>query len=154
MCQNHKDDAPFIANCGKMNIFYFLLPLLGWIIAADTAFSPPIHVSGMAKFDDNIPASHRTRDNHESWRTRTAIGMSGTDEADGFKQDDSDSDPDLLGVYVDGFPLPKIPSREDDDELLASIRRLLRVQPIDTWQAPGEISAERPLRVIIVRVEV
>ncbi len=73
------------------------------------------------------------------------LGMSGTDEADGFFED---SNPDLLGVHVDGFPLPKIRAREDDDKLLASIRRI-PVTRIDEWQPPGEINGERPLRVII-----
>jgi hypothetical protein len=133
-----------------MNIFKSFLPLLvgGWIVVvSDAAFSPPIHsfVSG-TKSNENIPFSYVSSDNDKLWRTQTIIAMSGTDETDGFMDDNPD--PDLLGVYVDGFPLPKIPSRDDDDELLASIRRV-PLQPIDTWQAPGEINYERPLRVII-----
>ena len=61
-------------------------------------------------------------------------------------EDDFDSD--LLGVYVDGFPLPPTPVRDNDDELLADIRRI-PVTPIGTPPAPGTISSTRPLRVII-----
>jgi len=58
-------------------------------------------------------------------------------------------DPDLVGVYVDGFPLPPIPTRIDDDELLASIRRV-PITPIDKPRQRDEaITKDQPLRVII-----
>lgn len=75
----------------------------------------------------------------------------GTDEVNGFVDD-----PDLVGVYVDGFPLPKIHVREDDDELLAFIRcvpvETTHKYSIDEWKPPGELrdnNDEQPVRVII-----
>ena len=70
--------------------------------------------------------------------------MSGTDESDGF----TEPDPDLVGVYVDGFPLPPTPKRHNDEELLASIRQI-PITPMDSPQQPGDINQHRPLRVII-----
>jgi len=74
--------------------------------------------------------------------------MSGTDESDGFTGSMKEADPDLVGVYVDGFPLPPIPKRDDDEELLASIRQI-PITPMDSPQQPGGINQHRPLRVII-----
>ena len=74
-----------------------------------------------------------------------------------FNDDDNDNDdgfsenPDLAGVFVDGFPLPPTPVRSNDKELLADLRRV----PItaDLYEhpfQPGPIDSKtRPLRVLI-----
>jgi zeaxanthin epoxidase len=96
----------------------------------------------------SIDATHTILKTPQPKRKRNAeriLHMFGTDESDGFGEE---SDPDLVGVYVDGFPLPKIPTRTDDEKLLASMRRV-PVQPMESPQPPGEIMKERPLRVII-----
>lgn len=75
--------------------------------------------------------------------------MSGTDENDAaFSKEDEDYDPDLQGVYVDGFPLPPLPIRKDDEELMKSIRKI-PITPLDKPIQPGIISKDRPLKVII-----
>jgi hypothetical protein len=48
--------------------------------------------------------------------------MSGTDESDGFTSIE-DANPDLVGVYVNDFPLPPIPKRHNDEEVLVFIRQ-------------------------------
>ena len=81
------------------------------------------------------------RSNDQTFRkSPTAVPFAPVDE-DSF-------DPDLVGVHVDGFPLPPTPVRDNDDELLASIRRI-PITPLDTPLEPGIISPKRPLRVII-----
>jgi len=63
---------------------------------------------------------------------------------------DDGYNPDTAGVFVDGFPLPPTPSRPDDDELIASLRRV----PITSLDQPlparnlDDPSAQ-PLRVVI-----
>lgn len=63
----------------------------------------------------------------------------------------SPHDPDVLGVYVDGFPLPSIPVRDDDEELLRNIRRI----PLTDLNTPleprslTENNEQAPLRVLI-----
>ena len=42
----------------------------------------------------------------------------------GATEQDQDGDPDLLGVRIDGFPLPPTPVRSDDQELLADLHRV------------------------------
>lgn len=64
--------------------------------------------------------------------------------------DESEYNPDTVGVFVDGFPLPPTPSRPNDDELAASLRRV----PITSLDQPlparnlGDPSTH-PLRVLI-----
>eukprot|EP00977_Amphora_coffeiformis_P027919 scaffold34663_cov205-Amphora_coffeaeformis.AAC.6 len=75
--------------------------------------------------------------------------------------DEFDENPDLVGVHVDGYPLPPTPVRADDDELLAAIRRVPLTEPFDPM-VPRSISVSKdnegegtdssqsqPLRIII-----
>jgi len=61
---------------------------------------------------------------------------------------EADENPDLVGVRVDGFPLPPTPVRDNDKELAAAMRRV-PIRPLDTPLQPGVITTSRPLRVII-----
>ena len=74
---------------------------------------------------------------------KSAIGKSATDD---FRE--VEADPDLVGVFVDGFPLPPIPTRDDDEEKKNRLRRI-PITPINKPQKPGPINPSRPLRVII-----
>ena len=64
--------------------------------------------------------------------------------------DEREYNPDTAGVFVDGFPLPPTPTRPNDDELVASLRRVpitsldqpLPARNLDDPNAP-------PLRVLI-----
>ena len=69
--------------------------------------------------------------------------MSGTDEADGFEDN-----PDVAGVQVDGFPLPPTPVRDNDDAILAAMRRV-PITALDSRLDSRDLTTERPLRVII-----
>ena len=57
-------------------------------------------------------------------------------------------DPDLMGVFVDGFPLPPTPVFENDNELLASMRRI-PITSLDKHIVSGQVSETRPLRVLV-----
>ena len=46
--------------------------------------------------------------------------------------DDYADNPDVSGVFVDGFPLPPTPTRPDDDEHTKSLRRV----PITALDSP------------------
>ena len=64
---------------------------------------------------------------------------------------DDEYNPDTAGVFVYGFPLPPTPSRPNDDELIASLRRV----PITSLEEPlparnlEDPSSAHPLRVLI-----
>jgi len=62
--------------------------------------------------------------------------------------DEYADNPDLTGAFVDGFPLPPTPSRSNDSELLASLRRV-PITPLDQPLPRRNLSPEQPLRVII-----
>lgn len=71
---------------------------------------------------------------------------SGNDDDD--DDDEFEENPDLVGVKVDGFPLPPTPVRADDDDLAAALRRV-PLTPIDVPPPPGGDLTKRPLRVLI-----
>jgi len=52
--------------------------------------------------------------------------MSGSTKATNnyYYEDDDNANPDLVGVHVDGYPLPPTPSRPDDAELLARLQSI------------------------------
>ena len=74
-----------------------------------------------------------------------------------------DANPDLVGVHVDGYPLPPTPSRSDDKELLARLQNVpghdlfctdnnddkLTSPPKSTLFERRTLTAERPLRVLV-----
>ena len=45
--------------------------------------------------------------------------------------DEFDDNPDLSGVYVDGFPLPATPIRTDDAQLQSALRQVPITTPLD-----------------------
>ena len=45
--------------------------------------------------------------------------------------DEFDDNPDLSGVYVDGFPLPATPSHPDDAQLQSALRQVPITTPLD-----------------------
>ena len=64
--------------------------------------------------------------------------------------DEFDDNPDLSGVYVDGFPLPVTPSRPDDALLQSTLRQVPITQldkPLDSKRDLP--TSSQPLRVII-----
>ena len=65
--------------------------------------------------------------------------------------DEFDDNPDLSGVYVDGFPLPATPTRPDDAQLQTALRRVPITPSLD--QPLGSkrdlATSSQPLRVII-----
>ena len=64
--------------------------------------------------------------------------------------DEFDDNPDLSGVYVDGFPLPATPSRSDDAQLQSALRQVPMI-PLDKALDSKRdlITSSQPLRVII-----
>jgi zeaxanthin epoxidase len=54
--------------------------------------------------------------------------------------DNNDDDPDLLGTQIDGFPIPPVPNRDDDEELLASLRRVPIRTSFDAPLSPRSLS--------------
>ena len=86
---------------------------------------------------------------------RGTSGCGGTDSRpthrySSLKDDDYAANPDAAGVFVDGFPLPPTPTRPDDAELAAELRRI-PLSPLDRPLDPNRdlIGSEQPLRVII-----
>lgn len=66
--------------------------------------------------------------------------------------DDYSYNPDTAGVFVDGFPLPPTPTRPNDDELVASLRRVPITsldQPLPARHLAGPSASAQPLRVLV-----
>ena len=60
------------------------------------------------------------------------------------------NNPDVSGVFVNGFPLPPTPTRPDDAELQASLRRVPITSYDDGPLPRRELQqSSQPLRVII-----
>ena len=57
---------------------------------------------------------------------------------------DVEDNPDVLGVKVDGFPLPPTPTRDNDPQLVAEIRKI-PVSPIDKPLQPRQFTKDQPL---------
>jgi len=63
---------------------------------------------------------------------------------DGF-----DENPDLVGVKIEGFPVPPIPVREQDEALQAAMRRVPITSLHEPLKARDLTSTNQPLRVLI-----
>lgn len=61
-----------------------------------------------------------------------------------------ETNPDQTGVYVDGFPLPPTPSRDDDEDLMNNLRKV-PITPLTEPLPPRKLLNEeqRPLTVLI-----
>jgi len=72
-----------------------------------------------------------------------------------FSLSAEDDDPDRLGVRVDGFPLPPLPMRDDDDHFLEQLKSRIpqahtnNNNDIHRPLKSGAISKDRPLRIVI-----
>lgn len=82
-------------------------------------------------------------------RTRISLSTQQTSA----NNDEFADNPDLTGVFVDGFPLPPTPTRPNDVELLSSLRRVPITpldQPLPRRSLLSDPKSEHPpLRVII-----
>lgn len=66
--------------------------------------------------------------------------------------EEEDEDPDLLGTHIEGFPIPPVPQRDNDERLLASIRKIPISQSLDKPMTSRSLTTTKdsqPLRVII-----
>lgn len=137
-----------IIDIRTMRRFALIAGLL--ILCSDTAnafmsLMTPITSDQPRRAVPHVPFTHRRVLRHMATQSRISRQMV---ESSSLSSDTYD--PDLMGVFVDGFPLPPTPVRPDDDALLAQIRQV-PITPIDSPLPPStdKISSTRPLRVII-----
>ena len=99
------------------------------------------------KANDDVRSRRTHPQHHHRLMLHTSLSSTSSIIGDG---DDYAENPDLTGVFVDGFPLPPTPTRPDDAELQASLRRV-PITSLDTPLPNRDLSHSdnQPLRVII-----